>query len=84
MKKYVRSQEKESIKNIFKEHIHFVQSENLEFEKYCIEMEWRNIPFDNCNCDKCIFIKTLHLKFKLWEKHKNKLTIYTLKERLFI
>ena len=84
MKKYSRNQEKENKKNVLKDHVHFLQSSDIEFEEHCIEMEWIGIPFNNCNCDKCIFIKTLHLKLKLWEKHKNKIAVFTLKERLSI
>jgi hypothetical protein len=69
MKKHSRIQEKDIKRNILNED-EKIRLEELDYFDY--SLDWEGIPFDGCNCEKCLFVRTLELKIRLYEKHKNK------------
>ena len=75
MKKHSRVQEKKIKRNILNED-EKIRLEELDYCDY--SQDWEGVPFDGCNCDKCLFVRTSELKIRLYEKHKNKLATQTL------
>lgn len=76
MQKYSRNQEKQNRRNLLVEN-----SANLAEESCDLcDDSWEGVPYDRCNCDGCLFVRTARLKVRLYEKHKNKAAMQTLRD----
>lgn len=78
MQKYSRNQAKQDQRNITIEHTQILYQE--QYDQY--DDSWEGGPFDGCNCEKCLFVRMYELKIRLYQKHKNKMAMQTLRELL--
>ena len=80
MQKYSRNQVKQDQRNLITENYQIL----LEESDYWYDdlSEWEGVPFDGCNCGKCLFVRMYELKIRLYQKHKNKMAVQTLRELL--
>ena len=77
MQKYLRNQEKiVKVKEITDYQVFQIENQDYfhDYEDSCSYYEY------GCSCSECIFNKTAELKMRLWEKHKNKLSLQSLKD----
>lgn len=80
MQKYSRNQAKQNQRNLLIENEVILIEES--YDQY--DDSWEGVPFDGCSCEKCLFVRTLELKIRLYEKHKNKRAMQTLGDILHI
>ena len=86
MQKYKRIQEKRNQRNLLSEYmaILFEKQDYYDYRSYDDSLDWDGVPFDGCNCKKCLFVRMSELKIRLYQKHKNKFAINKLRDFLNI